>query len=51
MERLTNHQGIPLKCFGCIDEDYCENLCDPYVECAKKISRIRRYKPYPRADD
>lgn len=38
MERLTNHQGIPLKCFGCIDEDYCENLCDPYVECAKKLA-------------
>lgn len=38
MERLTNYQGIPLKCFDCIDEDYCEDLCESYVKCANKLA-------------
>lgn len=37
MKRLTNCQGIPIKCLECEEKDDCEYWCQVYDECAKKL--------------
>lgn len=39
MDRLTNIQGIPLKCFECEKENSCDQWCAAYDECAKKLKK------------
>lgn len=39
MERLTNMQGIPIKCFDCSDQDKCDNWCSVYGECAERLMK------------
>lgn len=37
MGRLTNVQGIPIKCLECEDNGNCDYWCHAYDECAKKL--------------
>lgn len=37
MKRLTNCQGIPIKCFECEETNICDCWCQAYDECAKKL--------------
>lgn len=37
MGRLTNVQGIPIKCLECEDNGNCDYWCQAYDECAKKL--------------
>lgn len=37
MERLTNVQGVCIKCIGCIEESNCEQECDAIENCTMKL--------------
>lgn len=37
MERLTNIQGLCIKCIGCIEESNCEQECDAIEKCIMKL--------------
>lgn len=37
MVRLTNIQGIPIKCFECREESDCDHWCEAYDKCAQRL--------------
>ena len=37
MDKLTNCQGIPIKCLECENNGNCDYWCQAYDECAKKL--------------